>query len=187
VAEPRMHAYHARLQMFNIWFIDGARYIEANDPKWQIYLAFRRRKSTDRLSLVGWMTVYPFFSYPQSLRMRVSQLLILPPFQKRGICAQLLRALYRDVRSSENIADVTVEDPAPGFQRLRDVVDLKNLCAEFAPLLGSAVSSGHMPEFTPELEQSIRTRLKLWKVGCLFVVFRCGVMVAIYIYIYMCV
>jgi len=163
VAEPHMRAYHARLQLFNLWYIDGARYIESGDPKWHIYLAFRRRRSSGRLSLAGWITAYPFFSYPQSLRTRISQVLVLPPFQGRGLCAQLLRAVYRDQLRDERVADLTVEDPSPTFQRLRDVVDLKNLCREFAPLLARASATGQLPPLHGELEQSIRKRLKLWK------------------------
>ena len=35
-------------------------------------------------SIVGYTTVYGFYAYPDKLRPRLSQLLILPQFQRKG-------------------------------------------------------------------------------------------------------
>ncbi len=43
---------------------------------------------------VGFCTLYTFYAYPDTRRFRLSQILVLPPFQHKGIGAALLRAAY---------------------------------------------------------------------------------------------
>lgn len=35
-----LRAYHARMQTFVIWFIDGSSYIDMDDPKWRFYVLY---------------------------------------------------------------------------------------------------------------------------------------------------
>jgi histone acetyltransferase 1 len=92
-------------------------------------------------------TVYRYYAYPLHTRPRISQVLILPPFQRLGIGAQLvqaspknmpvyqfrvfnrisiLKAIYAHFTSISSVIDITVEDPSEDFQRLRDFVDSQN-------------------------------------------------------------
>lgn len=59
-----------------------------------------------RLQL-GFATVYNFYAYPDRCRMRLSQILVLPPYQGRGAGALLLRALSQQAKD-RNAVDVTV-------------------------------------------------------------------------------
>lgn len=39
---------------------------------------------------VGYTTVYLYYAYPDNVRPRISQMLVLPPFQKIGIGTKLI-------------------------------------------------------------------------------------------------
>jgi histone acetyltransferase 1 len=45
-------------------------------------------------AFVGFTTVYEFYGYPEHVRPRISQMLVLPPFQKKGIASGMLQAIY---------------------------------------------------------------------------------------------
>ena len=61
------------------------------------------------------------------MRPRVSQFLILPPFQRKGIGSKLLQKVYKHFQSQENVCDITVEDASEDFQRLRNTIDARML------------------------------------------------------------
>ena len=65
----RFKQYHSRLQQLLIWFIEGASYIDHTDDCWQIILVFR--KINNRYDIVGYVTWYPFFHFPDKVRMRI--------------------------------------------------------------------------------------------------------------------
>ncbi|KAI1144335.1 putative histone acetyltransferase type b catalytic subunit [Hypoxylon sp. FL0543] len=70
-------------------------------------------------------------------RLRISQFLILPPFQGRGIGAMLYDTIFDRAIKSPTTREVTVEDPNEDFDVLRDICDLKYLrkrVPEFARL-----------------------------------------------------
>ena len=88
-------------------------------------------------SLVGYMTLYHFHS---PLRkpvggtiVRVCQALLLPCYQRMGHGKRMLHTVFDQCRRStaddssggihDTIVEVNVEDPAPAFAALRDVVD----------------------------------------------------------------
>ena len=43
-----------------------------------------------RYSIAGYATVYQYYAYPANIRPRVSQVLTLPPYQKKGLGSRLL-------------------------------------------------------------------------------------------------
>lgn len=70
-------------------------------------------------------------------RERLSQFLILPPFQRSGHGQELYNTMYTHLTSPQNVRELTVEDPNEGFDDLRDLCDLLHLRAhipEFAAL-----------------------------------------------------
>jgi histone acetyltransferase 1 len=99
----------------------------------------RYRTDTDqiRYGFAGYTTVYPFYAYPDRTRLRISQFIILPPFQRTGhggisnidkfdnLTAHLLQTVY-NYGKSVNCLEVCVEDPSREFQKMRDTVDLQN-------------------------------------------------------------
>jgi len=72
--------------------------------------------------------VYEFYCYPEMIRPRVAQMVILPPFQRQGLGVELLSTIYRSYRSNSKVKEITVEDPSDDFERLRDFVDARDCC-----------------------------------------------------------
>ncbi|KAI1431415.1 histone acetyltransferase type B catalytic subunit [Xylaria sp. CBS 124048] len=83
-----------------------------------------------------------FSHFPR--RARISQFLILPPYQGKGIGALLYDTIFDLYMADEATKEVTVEDPNEDFDVLRDICDLKYMkenVPEFAALqINSAIS-----------------------------------------------
>ena len=60
-----------------------------------------------RYAICGYATVYLYFAYPNKTRPRISQLLVLPPFQRMGLGAELLNVVYRSFLKDSDILDIT--------------------------------------------------------------------------------
>ncbi|RWW44540.1 hypothetical protein BHE74_00049690 [Ensete ventricosum] len=118
--------------------------IDVTDPRWEIFLVVK--KVQDPLGdciidVLGFATVYRFFRYPDSTRLRIGQILVLPPYQGQGHGCHLLESVY-SVAVSENIYDVTAEEPSDYLQYLRACIDTKRLlCFQpIKPAINSVVS-----------------------------------------------
>lgn len=68
--------------------------------------------------VAGFATVYKFYAFPHGTRLRLSQILVPTPLQRRGVATTLLQAV-RAVAVSSGAVDVTVEDPTDALQKLR--------------------------------------------------------------------
>ncbi|KAF8564299.1 hypothetical protein P879_08566 [Paragonimus westermani] len=125
--------YHKRMESFLLFFVDGASAISTEDTQWCYYTLFEIIESSGsappKFAFVGYMTVYKFYAYPASIRPRLSQVLVLPPFRNSGHASELLMTFYRDFVHVPNVRDITVEDPSDDFRRLRDFLDCKR-CLE---------------------------------------------------------
>lgn len=79
--------YSKRLQTILIFFINGASFIEEDD-NWKIFLLYN--KNNEFYNLVGFTTVYSFFQDLEKCRNRISQFIVLPPFQRKGLGLYLI-------------------------------------------------------------------------------------------------
>ena len=114
-----VRAYHARLQFFLLLFIDRSSFINDSDGLWEILLLMERRvaraSAAVSYAVVGYTTLYKFLCWPDAWRLRLSQIIILPPFQRCGHGARLLQYVY-DEAALRRFAELNVEDPAPVFR-----------------------------------------------------------------------
>jgi len=163
-ATPDFREYHERLQAWIMFFIDAASFIDFDDDSWRFFLLFQRTElpgEGTRYGIVGYMTVYEYYAYGRQTNMkrpRIGQMLVLPPYQRKGLGARLLNTLYRNYLKDDSVVDITVEDPADNFVRLRDFVDTKNCLA--SPIFSKErVMSG----FTASLAAAAAKELKLCK------------------------
>ena len=85
---------HARLHPLLLFFVDAASAIDADDPNWELLLAVETSADGAGVEVVGFATLYNFWVCPDQRRVRVSQVLVLPPHQGRGAGSLLLRAAY---------------------------------------------------------------------------------------------
>ena len=113
-------------------------------------------------SLVGYATTYRFYTFPPRYqtsletrqdttppdivlrskeeisaaalpsRLRLSQLLILPPHQSSGHGSALYNAIYSNALADSTVREFTVEDPSEELDVLRDMNDWKILEPKFA-------------------------------------------------------
>jgi GNAT superfamily N-acetyltransferase len=124
--DEAVRLYHERIQYFLLFYIDRSSYIDDTDPVWETLFIFQKRRIGGMINyrIVGYTTLYKFLFYPDKWRLRLSQILILPPYQRKGHGGHLLRLVFR-LANERNYAEVNIEDPSPGFQFLRDLTDLQ--------------------------------------------------------------
>ena len=121
--------WHDNVEPFVAFYIDAASKIDKNDGRWLWFVLIAQKKDNlKRWATCGFSTVYQFYAHPFQRRLRISQVLVLPPYQRKGFGAKLLDAVrvyaqMQDKEEGKEIADITVEDPTDQLQRLRDVRD----------------------------------------------------------------
>jgi histone acetyltransferase 1 len=125
---PAARAYHERVQPFVLLFIDGGSRIDPDELGWRCFYLYQHGGRACR-RLLGFATAYEFYHYPDRVRLRISQVLVFPPYQRRGHGLRLVEAVYAWARATVAVADVTVEDPSDEFRPVRDLADLRALRA----------------------------------------------------------
>ncbi|XP_011077945.1 histone acetyltransferase type B catalytic subunit isoform X2 [Sesamum indicum] len=111
------HLY-SRLVPLVLLLVDGSNPIDVTDPKWEMYILVQKVQEDSCMKLLGFAAVYRFHRYPDSMRLRLGQILILPPYQRKGYGCILLEVL-NNVAISENVYDLTVEEPEDSLQHLK--------------------------------------------------------------------
>lgn len=157
---PRLKEFHERVQTFVLWYIDAASFIDVDDEKWNFYFLFQRQKGTLNMkyNFLGYMTVYHYYAYPMKFRPRISQMLILPPFQRLGHGVMLMETVVQKYISNGNAIDVTVEDPSDDFIRCRDFIDCKK-CMDLDEYSKDNLLKG----FCPAMQQVSLEKFKISK------------------------
>lgn len=107
-------------------------------------------------STVGYTTIYLYYAYPRHIRPRISQMIVLPPYQRLGIGTKFLTVVYAQFQGDERVRDITVEDPSDEFRRIRNVVDVR-LCRSLAVFAPDRLRAG----FTAAMEKDVKERLKI--------------------------
>ncbi|KAF5379891.1 hypothetical protein D9757_007193 [Collybiopsis confluens] len=129
---PGFKEYHRRMQIFILLYIEAGSYIDEEEDGWEFVVLYEKRKrpSAPHLStyhFVGYSSLYNFYYFPEKIRLRLSQFVILGPYQRSGHGSDLYKAIYQYVLTQPRIGELTVEDPAEAFEDLRDKNDLKML------------------------------------------------------------
>jgi histone acetyltransferase 1 len=163
-ATPGFREYHERLQSWIMFYIDAASFIDIDDESWRFFLLFKKHGKEggeQHYSIAGYMTVYEYYAYGRTQNMkrpRISQMLVLAPYQRKGLGAALLNAVYRYYKKETSVVDITVEDPSDNFVRLRDYVDTQN-CMKLDAYSKDKVLAG----YTDEMTKAAAAELKLCK------------------------
>jgi histone acetyltransferase 1 len=121
--------------------------------RWTFFGLYQKRKVGDKTAyvFVGYSTIYRFYYFqpptpPASprnddwelpngnmdlgelpSRTRLSQFVILPPFQGKGNGARLYKTIFEHYHKIPQTYEFTVEDPNEAFDDLRDICDLQFL------------------------------------------------------------
>jgi histone acetyltransferase 1 len=126
--------------------------------RWRVYFVYEilepSTPNTSPYSLAGYATTYRFYTFPpprkqktitdesfpamESItpttlpsRIRISQFLILPPYQSSGHGSSLYQSIYSEVMADPTVHELTIEDPSEEFDKLRDINDWKVLEPRF--------------------------------------------------------
>ncbi|KAJ2499654.1 histone acetyltransferase 1 [Coemansia sp. RSA 1972] len=152
--------YHERIQAFVLFFIEGAQFIDTSDERWHVYTVFERLDLNGQTSysLVGFSTVYNFYCWPDRKRARISQFLVLPPFQGQGHGSSLYSYIHAMVLGNSEYADLSVEDPSEAFDDMRDRNDMRYLLKHkaFAQIKGAPVEQSVVNELQKKHKLSRR-------------------------------
>ncbi|XP_028395918.1 histone acetyltransferase type B catalytic subunit-like [Dendronephthya gigantea] len=163
VTTPNFRNYHERLQTFVLWYIDAASFLDMDDDKWDFFLMYEKctEAGTTTYKIVGYTTVYRYYAYPDMIRPRISQFLILPPFRKKGLGAKQLECVDNFYIRDEKVLDMTVEDPVDEFRRLRDYVDVMK-CLSLPAFKAENLRNG----YTKEMVNSAKKHRKINQHQC---------------------
>ena len=112
-----------------MFFIEGGSVIDTEDSKWIVYTVHKLVGDVE--SIVGFSSCYPYYHYHKTqqgqVRLRISQFLILPPYQNSSHGAKLYDTMWESFLSDSSVRQVAVEDPSDVFDDLRDKRDLARL------------------------------------------------------------
>ncbi|CAL5074688.1 unnamed protein product [Urochloa decumbens] len=135
---------YSRLVPLVLLLVEGSTPIDIGEHGWEMLLVVKKttQESVSKFQLLGFAAVHNFYHYPDSTRMRISQILVLPPHQGEGHGLHLLEAI-NSIAQSENIYDVTIEDPSDYLQYVRSSIDCLRLLTldPIKPALNAIVSS----------------------------------------------
>lgn len=155
---PNFQQYHARLESFIFWYIDASSRID-HDEKWRFFVAYEKYQDSNgetRYASVGYASIYLYFAYPDKIRPRIAQFLILPPFQRKGVGNKLFKTICEHFRAQSNVTDITVEDASEDFQRLRNIHD-----ARLLKDLSSYSKENLMKGFSTKMAQEAKDNFKI--------------------------
>ena len=131
--------YHNKVQGMAMFFIETADNVDLSSNEggghWKCIYVYRRHEAS-KYSLVGYTTLFhfnsPFRKPKPGIVMRVCQAIVLPPYQRGGHGSMMLNEVYKIAEGrngvaggSDEIVEVNVEDPCPGFIALRNKVDFR--------------------------------------------------------------
>lgn len=137
--------YHSSVQRLALLFIENADdvQVDAQDGGgyWKVVYVFRIH-GPKKFSLAGYVTLFHFsapFRKPKAgTIVRICQAVVLPPYQRAGHGREMLHTVHdlaqekfndKITKYGEAIVEINVEDPAPGFVALRNLVDYERYAA----------------------------------------------------------
>lgn len=163
-----------RSQILTLFFIEAGSYIEVDDDdRWELYVMYD--KVDDKDEFIGFTTVYKYWKYMENgstdyYRGRISQVLVLPPFQGRSYGRRMYESIVDEWRKDDKCVEITVEDPSEEFDELRDKCDVERFIKD--GLYRNKVETDddivELQKVTKLTEKQLRRvveMVKLWKMG----------------------
>lgn len=141
------HLY-SRLVPLVLLLVDGSNPIDVTDSCWEMYIIVQKmndQQGEELSRLLGFAAAYRFYHYPDSLRLRLSQILVLPPYQNKGYGRHLVEVL-NNIAMSENVYDLTVEEPIDSLQHIRYCIDVPRLLSCSSVQDATQAAASHLKE-----------------------------------------
>lgn len=158
-SDPGFIAYHERMQTFLLWYIEAASFIDIDDDRWDFFVLYEKLPlattgSEFQYCFVGYATVYRYYAYPNNVRPRISQFIVLPPFQRIKLGTKLLETIYAHYNNTSTVS-ITVEDPSETFQRMRDILDCR-MCMKLDTFGPEMLQKGWSKEMAENAEKQFK-------------------------------
>jgi len=188
-----------RIQILVSLFIEGGTPIDVDDSdadRWTVFFLYTKYTdpATKRQVYMfgGYCTVYRFYLYLPSppatptrddldlgdgnfdlsqlpCRSRISQFIVIPTFQGKGVGSQFYQAIFSQYLNHPQTVEITVEDPNEAFDDMRDLCDLTYLrtVPEFLKLrINTSIKlprDGAVPKdiIDPEAYEALRRKVKI--------------------------
>lgn len=124
------------LQFLVQLYIEGGQAIDLDDEewsnkRWDVFFLYERNQKDNMYLFVGYCTLYRYYYFHSlvsgQVRVRLSQFIILPPYQREGHGSNFYDAIMRHYLNSSEVREITVEDPSEEFGDLRDLQDMTRL------------------------------------------------------------
>ncbi|CAD8131010.1 unnamed protein product [Paramecium sonneborni] len=120
------------LQAFLLVLIDGVQY-PGDENEWVYLILYENRQ------FIGLTTVCELNIAWDKQRYRLSQMLFLPQYQRKGHGSRMLRTVYKLELEDQKCLQITLEDPSEDFQVMRDITDSKILYEHFKDIIPNQV------------------------------------------------
>ena len=96
------------MQPLLFFYVDAASMLVQTDDNWRILTVVEESTTGGEAPrILGFATVYRHFRYPDGCRLKLSQILVFPPYQGRGAGSLLLQAANR-LAEDEGATDLAV-------------------------------------------------------------------------------
>ena len=103
-------AHSGPLQGLVMGLVENTQPIDPAEPFWEYFLLYSRGSGGGRRVLAGLATAYQFHKNAFDYRARISQVLVLPPFRKRGLGSALSEAVYARYPQDLCCFEISVEE-----------------------------------------------------------------------------
>jgi histone acetyltransferase 1 len=113
------------MEVLLLFYIDGVSFVFEEIDTWLYFLVFKKIKGTERKLFVGMLSKYVFRLSTIKERHRISQVFILPTYQKSGHGKELIDTIYNISLNDPRCFEITTEIPSFEYQCLRDFKELE--------------------------------------------------------------
>jgi len=134
VGDARCRELLRNMQLLVLLYIEGGSVIELHDEEWsnrRWEVFFLYNKQSDEYNFIGYCTLYRYYFFNKlsadQVRVRLSQFLILPPYQREGFGSRFYDTIIQCYLGTPEVREITIEDPSQEFSDLRDRRDMYRL------------------------------------------------------------
>ena len=107
------------MEVLLLFYIDGVSFVMEESDNWVYYIIYKKCQH-GRLNFVGMLSEYIFRLTTVKERHRISQVFIMPSYQKSGHGKELIDLVYRISLNDPKCFEITTEIPSFEYQCLRD-------------------------------------------------------------------
>ena len=119
------------IQILCSFFIDAASFIPVETNFWGYFLIIEKKSNSNDWHTLGFCSYKNFHIQLDKYYTMLSQFLVLPPYQRKGIGSCLLENIYKFLyQEDKSCLEVTTEDPDIEFILMRDYTICKIIMKE---------------------------------------------------------